>query len=148
MSELKVPDFVDFTIDSQTLRIEAVPYGNIKKITRLAFSVSKDIASGKLKSIPEVIDNNLYEILPLLFLNGRYPFMTPGWIEEHMTVPMIRKMIETAIVVNGLQDFFGQAMGKPKGNGSQPTLRTPPENDGSITSSVSPTAGVPKTLTN
>jgi hypothetical protein len=146
MSELKSGESIDFQIGDKTLTIEPVPYGNIKKIIRLAFAVSKDIESGGLKSVPEMIDKNLYEILPLLFAKDRYPFLTPEWIENTMSVPQIRKIIEAAIVSNGLKDFFDKGMGTVTGTGKPvPTLPTPPAKDGSITSVDSPTAGVPKT---
>lgn len=147
MSELKSGDSQDFTIGDKTLTVEPVPYGNIKRIIRIAFSVSKDISGGELKvaMIPDMIDKNLCEILPLLFVKNRYPFLTPDWIEENMTVPRIRKIMETAIVVNGLQDFFGKAMGKVTGIGSETTPTTPQEKVGSTTSAASPTDGGPKT---
>ena len=150
MSELKAGESIDFQVGDKTLTIEAVPYGNIKKIIRLAFSASKDISSGELKAstIPDMVDKNLFAILPLLFTNGRYPFLTPEWIEDNMTVPKIRKMMEAAIVVNGLEDFFGKALGKMPANGNPPTPQTPPEKVGSITSAGSLTDGDPKTLTN
>ncbi len=142
---LKSGDALDFTVGDKTLTIEPVPYGNIKKIIRIAFDATKDLGPMTMAVIPELIDQNVSKIVPLLFSKGRYPFVTDEWIEENMTVPVLRKMLEAAVVVNGLQDFFDQAAGKTKGNGSPPSLATPPEKDGSTTSADSAMAGVPKT---
>ncbi len=149
MSELKAGESIDFTVGDKTLTIEAVPYGNIKRIIRLAFSASKDISSGQLTTatIPDMVDKSLFEILPLLFTNGKYSFLTPEWIEDNLTVPKIRKMMEAAIVVNGLEDFFGKTMGMKPATASPSTDQTPPEKVGSITSAGSLTDGDPKTLT-
>jgi len=133
MSELKSGDTMDFTIGDKTLTLEAVPYGNIKKIIKIAFSASAAIASGEMKSVADLIDQNLTMIMPLLFAPGRYPFLTAEWIENNMTVPILRKVVEAAIVINGLQDFFDKGAGKkdPAPLVIPPTL---PENPGSITS--------------
>jgi hypothetical protein len=145
MTELKSGDSLDFTVSDKTLTIEPVPYGNIKKVIRIAFDVSKEITAGKLSSIPEAIDKNLTTVLPLMFKKDRYPFLTAEWVEDNMTVPVLRKMLEAAVVVNGLQDFFDKAAGKPKSNGSPSTLPIPPEKDGSTTSADLVTDGAPKT---
>ncbi len=146
---LKSGDAIDFTVGDKTLTIEPVPYGQIKKIIRIAFDASKDLGSVKMAMIPDMIDQNLSKIFPLLFAKGRYPFVTDAWIEENMTVPTLRKMLEAAVVVNGLQDFFDQAAGRTKGpiatNGAPPTPPTPPERDGSTTSADLAMAGAPKT---
>ncbi len=144
MSELKAGDAIDFTVGDKTLRIEPVPYGNIKKVVRIAFDASKNIASGELKSLPDLIDQNLFQMLPLLFAPGRYDFLTSEWIENTMTVPTLRKMLEAAIVVNGLQDFFEKATGKTIGKASPSITATQPVKDGSTTSVDLPTDGVPK----
>lgn len=148
MSELKAGDALDFIVGDKTLTIEPVPYANIKKIIRMAFEVSKDIAAGDVAGIPDMIDRNLFRIFPLLFAKDRYPFITPEWIEDHMTVPTLRKMLEAAIVANGLQDFFEKATGKAIASGAPPTPLTPQEKPGSTISLESVTAGAPKTLTN
>jgi len=148
MSELKAGDSIDFKVGDKTLTIEPVPYGNIKKIMRIAFDASKEIVSGQLSGIPELVDRNLSKIMPLMFTKDRYPFLTIDWIEETMTVPTLRKMMEAAIVVNGLQDFFERGSAKTKAAAAAPTPETLQENHGSIISSGSPTDGDPKTSTN
>lgn len=145
--ELKAGDSIDFQVGDKTLTIEPVPYGNIKRVIRLAFDASKEISKGQLTSIPEMIDKNLTVMFPLLFTRDKYPFVNEAWIEDNMTVPLIRKMLEAAVVVNGLQDFFEQATGKKKANGASPTPPIQPEKDGSTISADSVTAGVPRTLT-
>lgn len=144
---LKSGDALDFTIGDKTLTIEPVPYGNIKKILRIAFAASKEIAAGQLSGVPELIDKNLYATFPLLFAKGKYNFITPEWMEETMTVPTLRKMMEAAIVVNGLQDFFDKGVTKkPVAVPPEPlTPSTPSEKDGSTTSADLAMAGGPKT---
>lgn len=146
MSELKPGDTMDFTIGDKTLKLEPVPYGNIKKIVRIAFNASESITSGDLKSVPDLIDKNIGQIMPLLFVSGRYDFLTTEWIENNMTVPTLRKMVEAAVVINGLQDFFDKATGKGSDKVTPPpNLETLPANPGSTTSADSVTDGGPKT---
>ncbi len=143
---LKAGDSLDFRVDGATLTIAPVPYGNIKKIMRIAFDAQKEIVGGQITGIPELVDKNLFKLFPLLFAPGKATMLTEDWIETHMTVPMLREMMEAAVVVNGLKDFFEQATGKPlKPEGSPPIPAIPLAKDGSTISAGSPTAGGLKT---
>jgi len=141
MSDLKAGDSLDFKIGDKTLTIEPVPYGQVKKAMRIMFQASKDITAGALMSIPELVDKYMNQVMPLMFKAGRFPFLTQDWLENEVTVPVLRKMLEAAIVVNGLEDFFG----KKAGNGVGGTIL--PANTGSTTSSALPMDGDSKTLT-
>ena len=141
---LKAGESLDFTVGDKTLTIEPVPYGNIKKIMRIAFEAQKDLAGASMSSLPELIDKNLFAIFPLMFRAGKYDFLTPEWIENTMTVPTLRKMLEAGLTVNGLEDFFGKAVRKtPTDSPAIPA--TPPAKDGSTISAALPTDGGPKT---
>lgn len=147
MSELKSGDSTEFKIGDKTLTVEPIPYGQMKRILRMVMDVSTEFAKGETKYIPDVLDKYLPQIFPLIFIKGRYPFIDETWIEDNLTIPVGRSIFEAAIAVNGLKDFFGRAFG---GNlnrvtPSTETPLTPPEKDGSTTSSGSPTDGGPKT---
>ncbi len=143
--EMKSGDSIDFAVGDKTLTIGPVPYGNVKRIMRIAFDASKDIASGDLTSMPELIDRNLTTIFPLLFPKGKYDFLSAEWIEDNMTVPTLRAMMEAAVVANGLQDFFDKATGKKAPSGAPLIPETQPAKPGSTTSAGSPTDGSQKT---
>lgn len=146
MSELKPGESLDFTVGDKTLTIEALPYGNIKKILKLVLNVSDDMAVKDMKGIPAIIDKYLGDIFPLLFVKGKYTFITSEWIEDTMTIPALRKMLEAAIVVNGLQDFFEKLTGKT--TVPAPSMQaTPPEKVGSTIASGLVMDGDPKTST-
>jgi len=147
MSELKAGGTAEFTVAGQTLVLEPIPYGQLKKILRLVLDVSKEAAEGKLTFIPDALDKYFPEIIPLLFIKNKYPFINAVWIDDNMTVPTLRGIMESAIIINGLQDFFGKAFGGTLkvDTLSNPTPTIPPEKDGSIISSDSAMAGGPKT---
>lgn len=149
MSELKAGDSLDFTVGDKTLTVEAVPYGQIKKIMKMMFQSAQAVKAGEVSTINELIDRNLATIFPLVFIDGRYPFITAEWIENNMTFPVIKKILEAAVVVNGLEDFFGKAvMAGLATTPSQSMPATPSGNTGSTTTPDLATAGGPKTLTN
>ncbi len=146
MSELKSGDAIDFIVGGQTLTLEPVPFGNVKKVLKIVLDVARDKGVSNMAALPDTIDKYLGQIFPLFFAKGRYPFMTSEWIEENMTIPTLRKMLEAAIVVNGLQDFFDKLTGKKSGVASSKVSETkeiPSEKDGSITSSDLAMAGGP-----
>lgn len=149
MSELKPGESLDFTVDDKTLTIEPIPYGQIKKIMKIMFDAAQAVKGGELKTMHDLADRNLFAIFPLVFKAGKYPFVNQEWIENSLTVPVIRKMLEAAVVVNGLQDFLGKAVGeKLLVTQSPSTKETPSESSGSTTSPDLAMAGGPKTLTN
>jgi hypothetical protein len=124
--EVKAGDAVDFKIGDKTLTVEAVPYGNVKKVFKIVFDAIEEItASGETPSamrVPKIIEERINVFLPLLFRTGKYPFLNPTWIDENMTINDIRSIIETAIKVNGLDDFFAK-MGNQKPAAPQETIK-------------------------
>ena len=151
MSELKAGDSLDLTVGDKTLTIAPVPFGSIKKILRLAFKIAGDVKNKQAKDqdvlnvLPAVMENYIGELIPLLFRPGQYPFLTPDWIDANLSVPQMRQIVEAAMKVNGLEDFFGPAKTTGAANGQEPTPLIPTANAGSITTSDSPTAGALKT---
>lgn len=110
--EVKAGDSVDFQVGDQTLTVEAVPYGNVKKIFKVVFEAIQDMNSDTgevaLMKVPRIMEEKVTTLLPLLFRKDRYDFLTDEWIDENLTINDIRSIIETAIKVNGLEDFFAK----------------------------------------
>jgi hypothetical protein len=134
MSELKAGDQKVFEVGDKTLTIEPVPYGNVKKIFRIIGSAMTDITAGKnaVTDIPDTIDKYMPEFFPLLFRKGTHDFVTTEWIEDNLTIMTMKEILETAIKVNGLEDFFTR-----KGA----AVVNPPGTSTFTTSSPLPTAG-------
>jgi hypothetical protein len=145
--ELKAGDSLDFIVSDKTLTVEPLPYGNLKKILRIAFGIAKDISAGELTTVPDLMDKYMAQVLPLLFRGEKYNFVTTGWIDDNLTVPVIRRIVEAAVVVNGLKDFFDKAGLSTNGKvpSAPPIPMIPAESSGSTTSAGSPTDGGPKT---
>jgi hypothetical protein len=110
--EIKAGDAVDFQIGDKVLTVEAVPYGNVKKVFKVVFEAIQDMSSdtgeAALMKVPRIMEEKVGAVLPLLFRKDRYDFLTSEWIDENLTINDIRGIIETAIKVNGLEDFFAK----------------------------------------
>lgn len=121
--EIKAGEAVDFEIGDKTLTVEAVPYGNVKKIFKIVFDAIKEMGESQdetaLIKVPRIMEEKVTLLLPLLFRKDRYDFLTDEWIDENMTINDIRGIIETAIKVNGLEDFFAK-MGNRLPNPASP----------------------------
>jgi hypothetical protein len=115
--EIKAGDQVELWVNEKTLIIEAVPYGNIKKVFKIVFEaisdMGKETGEAALLKVPRIMEERVSAILPLLFKTGKYDFLTDEWIDDNLTINDIRKIIETAIKVNGLEDFFAKMGNKP-----------------------------------
>jgi hypothetical protein len=111
MSELKAGDTAEFKVGDKALTVEAMPMGRVKKVFKLIMEVSAGAAKGEAGFIPQVMDEYLYKLLPLLFDPKKYPFLVQEWVEENMTIPQLREIFKAAVTINGLEDFFGKAFG-------------------------------------
>ena len=110
--EIKAGDAIDFQIGDKVLTVEAVPYGNVKKLFKIVFEAIKDMSEdtgeAALMKVPRIMEEKVGAILPLVFRKDRYDFLTQEWIDDNLTINDIRGIIETAIKVNGLEDFFAK----------------------------------------
>lgn len=137
---LKAGDSKEFIVGDKTLLVEAVPYGNIKKILKLVSEVATVFKSDgdPMTQIGAAIEEKLPSFLPLLFRKGTVDYMTSEWIDDNVSLAQLRAIVEAAIVVNGLQDFFGK-----KGATQVPPVEKAAEKISSTTSSDLPMAGDP-----
>lgn len=140
--ELRPGGSKDFQIGGQTLHVRPIPYGNLKKILRMVFEMSKAKADDPaMQMVTELVDKYLDQVFPLLFKAADHPFLNPAWIDENLDVPTIMEIVQAAVVVNGLKDFFPKGANLATPEKISPIQTTPPENRGSTTSSGSPTDG-------
>ena len=111
-NEVKAGAAIDFQIGDKTITVEPVPFGNVKKLFRIVGEtigdMTKENGEAVFLKVPRIMEEKVGIILPLLFRDGRYDFLTQDWIDEHLTVIDIRSIIETAIKVNGFDDFFAK----------------------------------------
>lgn len=110
--EAKPGEAIDFQVGDKTLTVEPIPFGNVKKLFRIVGEtigdMTKENGEAVFQKVPRIMEEKVTVILPLLFRESRYDFLTPDWIDENMTVIDIRSIIETAIKVNGFEDFFAK----------------------------------------
>ncbi len=155
MSTLKAGDTKEFTVGEHKLVVEPLPLGSLKKIIKIVAEVGakfdkKTLTDDLLTVVPGMVEGYIDTIIPLLFVKDKHPFMTKEWVDDNLTIPLMKEMFVAAIAVNGLGDFFLRTVKVPAPTVPEkagPTTETSSEKSGSITSSGSPTDGDPKTLT-
>jgi len=148
MPELKPGDAKTFEIDGQKVIVEPLPFGALKQLLKIVMEVVEKDKAGdaEILSIPFLLNKYADQVIPLLFRKDKHPWLTTAWVDDHMTVPMLREIIETVAVVNGLSHFFGKTATPPAPAAvatTSGTPTTPPENISSTTPSESPMAGGP-----
>lgn len=111
-NEIKPGQTVEMRVGDKTIAIEPVPFGNVKKVFRIIAETigdfSKEQEEAIIMRVPRIMEEKVGVILPLLFWPGKYPFINQDFIDNHLTVIDIRKIVETAIVVNGFTDFLAK----------------------------------------
>lgn len=131
---VKAGDSVDLKIGEKTLTIEPVPFGNVKIIFKLVAEtiddMGKETGEAPTMKVPRIMEERVGIILPLLFRRNKYDFLTQEWIDNNLTIIDIRSIIETAIKVNGFDDFLAKL-------GSRLPMPPPQENDSTVKPMVS-----------
>lgn len=151
---IKAGDTKEFKVGENILTVEPLPLGSLKKIIKIIADAGatfdkKTINDDFLNVVPNLVEGYIGKVIPLLFNRAKHPFMTDEWIDDNLTVPLMKEVLLAAIAVNGLGDFFLRTVKAPAPmaveTSGNPTTETSSEKSGSITSSESPTDGVPKT---
>lgn len=113
--ELKPGNSKLYLIGDQKLVLTPVPWGQVKKLIRIIMGCVQEISKSAKNDadifamIPDFVDNNIDQILPLLFDLKKHEFLNPQWIENNLSLLDVKTIIEDAIIINGLKDFFAQA---------------------------------------
>ena len=112
---IKAGDIVIINVRGRELTIEPIPYGNIKKLMKIASNVITEISStdgkGVMMKLPDLLSEHMATFVPLLFRKGTHDFINEEWIDDNLSLADMRKIVEAAIKVNGLEDFFGRMRG-------------------------------------
>jgi hypothetical protein len=111
----KVGDTCEFIVGDKTLVLEPIPYGRLKKVLKFVMEAIAEIAKGKDMAkeeagrvIPELLMEHAAKILPMLFDPKKHPYMNEAWLEDNMTIPLVKNILRDAVVINDLSDFFGK----------------------------------------
>lgn len=128
---LKPGDTKSYTIAGHKLTLAPVPWGQVKKLIRILMGIVQEISKQAKNDaeifalIPDFVDHNIDQILPLLFDLKKHTFLNSEWIENNLSLLDVKVIIEDAIVINGLKDFFAQAELLKTLRPTKPTLEVP-----------------------
>lgn len=115
-SDLKVGESTEVIIGDKVLVIEPMPFGRLKKVLKIVFSAIDKLQSMDTKailvSLPEIFDKNLGELISLIFDKKTHPYLDPAWVDENVSLVQLTEIVNKAIIVNGLKDFFDKMGGK------------------------------------
>jgi len=132
-NDLKPGAIAKMNIGNETLILEPIPYGRLKKLMSVIFAAMDKFAKMDSKNVflalPSVFEENLPIIIPLIFDERKHQFLNQQWVDDNLTLVHMREIVDKTIQINGLRDFLGQ-MGAAK----NPTPREVivPEKDKSL----------------
>ncbi len=153
---LKAGDTKEFPVGVNKLIVEPLPLGSLKKIIKIISEAGskfdkKTLADDMLTVVPTLVESYIDKLIPLLFVKSKHEFLTPEWVDDNLTIPVMKEIFIAAIAVNGLGDFFLKTVKVPAPKTVAPdssgTNQTPSENTSSTTPSDSLTDGDLKTPT-
>ena len=113
-TELKIKpgDAINKIIGDQTLTLEPIPYGRLKKLMKVIFGAMDQFSNLSNKDIfqkfPAVFEKNIPEIVPLMFNEKKHPFLNQSWVDDNLSLIDMRDIVEKMIIINGMTDFLGK----------------------------------------
>jgi len=137
MSEvLKPGDTKTFTVGGKDLVVEPVSYGNLKKIIKIISRAAESASGDNVLKIADLFGTYVDEFVPLLFSKSKHPWLDTAWVDDNLTVPIMKEIVEAAIAVNGVKDFLAKRGPTPEAKTPSPTPATPLESTSSTTPSA------------
>lgn len=130
--ELKAGESVLYGIGGKDVCMSPIPYGRLKKIMKIVFEAFDELGeedqtnSVFMRKMPELIEKNLDQLLPLMFDMNEYGFINQEWIDAYIDIPLAVRIFEDAIKINGLTSFFSKMTRKP-GAKVEPQKKNPVE---------------------
>jgi len=116
LDQLRAGQTVKMEVGGETLVLEPIPYGRLKKLFKIVFEVIGKISTMEQKSVmislPDIFEENLDEFCELAFDPKKHEFLTKEWVGDNLTLIHLREIAETLMAVNGIKDFLGRAGGK------------------------------------
>ena len=116
MSEIKGNPFdpesmvETFKVGGQELKLEPMKIKTFRKIIGMVdetigglAKIDKNTSIGQLG---EIVVDKYVEVVLLLFPQERFPFFTREFFDENFTVPLARRLLDSAIKMNGLEEVF------------------------------------------
>jgi hypothetical protein len=121
--DLKAGDTAKYKVGDETLIIEPMPFGRLKKVLNIVINAVGKL--GKLEGmdatayIPQLLEENIAPLMQLVFDKKKHPFINDEWVDDNITFYNMREIAEKVIMVNGLKDFLAR-MGKEGKQGPAP----------------------------
>lgn len=113
IDNLKPGDTHEITIGNQKLYVVPIPWGRLKKLLAEIVSAMEQFSSldtqtpAKVaQAVSGIVDEGYARLLPLIFPKDIYPFISPEWVENNVTLPIAKEVFLSTIKVNGLEDFL------------------------------------------
>lgn len=137
MSEaLKPGDTKVFKVGDKELVVEPVKYGSLKKIIKIISKAAESASGDSVIKIADLFGTYVDEFVPLLFSKAKHPWLDNAWVDDNLTVPLMKEIVEAAIAVNGVKDFLAKGGQMPEARTTSPTPATPLESTSSTTPSA------------
>ena len=118
LDELKAGGSCEYRVSECTLFIEPIPYGRLKKLLALVLgkinTVVKLDTKQIMEQVPILFDENLPQLVELMFDKKKHSFLNIEWVNENVTLVHMQDIFEGFVRVTGLQDFLGKKVQKPK----------------------------------
>lgn len=100
-------------VGGETLVLTEAPYGRVRKALKLITASTKKFqnlndSNDLVEDVLNLVDNNLSQIYLIMIDEKLNPFFNAEWIENNLSIPFARQLIDDILEINGLSDFFGK----------------------------------------
>lgn len=100
-------------VGGETLILTEAPYGRVRKALKIIGASMKKFqnlndSNDLVENVLNLVDSNLSQIYLIMIDEKLNPFFNVEWIENNMSIPFARQLVDDILEINGLSDFFGK----------------------------------------
>lgn len=118
--QVETPTTAKFTIGEREVVLRPLKLGKFRKVVDKVSDAMDSFGKQESKSVKGIVGavlDQAEEIIPMLFDDKVYPFLTKDYIEEHVEVPQAQEIMVRAIEINHLFEMFPALRKFVKGSG-------------------------------
>ena len=104
----------EYRVADTQLAMRALPFNRLQKALKIVTEAFQELdkqshgtGTELIGGLPGLMMGRFTELMPILFDEKLYPFITKEWVEEHVTFPLALQILQDAVAMNQVNDFFG-----------------------------------------
>ena len=97
-------------VSGKELRVRPLPLKTVRRLVATVQEIVLAVTSGsdgaKMSDVFTGVLDRQHDVLPIVFPRDQYEWMTKEWVEDNVSVPVLRHVADRLVRVNGLESLL------------------------------------------